>query len=209
MDGVAALNYVLDTGVEGALVECGVEEGNFQAVWITELMRRNETRDIYMFDTFGGLTRPGANDYTSSDTPFYKMTNEMVVEEWSKYKVSDDINNWCYCSLERVQARLNEFNYDSSKLHYVVGDVMSTLNDGANIPEKIAILRLDTDWYETSKFELEKLYDKVVTGGVIVFDDYYHWAGQRKATDEFFAERGLSYDFVQQDTVKAAAIIKK
>jgi hypothetical protein len=162
-----------------------------------------------MFDTFGGLTRPGEHDYTTSYTPFYKMTNEMVVEEWSKNKVSDDINKWCYCSLEQVQARLNEFNYDSSKLHYVVGNVMNTLNDSANIPEKIAILRLDTDWYDTSKFELEKLYDKVVTGGIIVFDDYYHWAGQRKATDDFFSEKGLTYDFVQQDTVKTAAIIKK
>jgi hypothetical protein len=86
---------------------------------------------------------------------------------------------------------------------------METLKDKTKIPEKIAILRLDTDWYKSSKYELEQMYDNVVTGGIIIFDDYYYWEGQRKATDEFFLTRNISYNFVNLGNEKTAAIIKK
>jgi hypothetical protein len=86
---------------------------------------------------------------------------------------------------------------------------MNTLKDKSNIPDKIAILRLDTDWYESSKFELEQLYDNVVDGGVIIFDDYFHWEGQRKATDEFFMNRNIKYDIINLNDGKTGAIIKK
>jgi O-methyltransferase len=208
MDGFDAIRYVMDNNIDGAIVECGVGEGNFEAVCITELMARGQARDIHMFDTFKGLTAPGVNDYTTDDTPFYKMTNHEVVEEWNKHVVVDGLNNWCYCSLERVQERLNEFNYDQSKLHYVIGDVMDTLALPVNIPEKIALLRLDTDWYESSKFELLKLYGNVVSGGLIIFDDYHHWAGQKKAVDEFFVEINHAPSLIPVDTVKAVSMIK-
>ena len=74
-------------------------------------------------------------------------------------------------------------------------------------PDEIAILRLDTDWYESSKFELEKMYDKVVDGGLVIFDDYYHWDGQRRATDEFFESRGIVCDFIKKNN-QTATIIK-
>jgi hypothetical protein len=208
MDGYDAVRYILDNNIDGAIVECGVEEGNFEAVCITELKQRNLTRDIYMFDTFGGLTAPGTNDFTSTETPFYKMTNEEVVEEWNKHVVTEGLNNWCYCSKERVEARLNEFGYDQSKLHYVVGNVMETLAVPSNIPDQIALLRLDTDWYESSKFELQQLYSKVVSGGLIIFDDYHHWMGQKKAVDEFFVEINHAPSLIQIDTVKGVSMIK-
>jgi hypothetical protein len=85
---------------------------------------------------------------------------------------------------------------------------MKTLQDSSNIPPKISCLRLDTDWYESSKIELEKLYNSVVPHGVIIFDDYYHWDGQRKATDEFFKSRNIPLDLVRIN-VKTAAMIKK
>jgi hypothetical protein len=68
---------------------------------------------------------------------------------------------------------------------------------------------LDTDWYESSKYELEQMYDNVVIGGVIIFDDYYHWDGQRRATDDFFLNKNINYDFVNLGNNKTAAIIKK
>jgi len=86
---------------------------------------------------------------------------------------------------------------------------MNTLQNKNNIPEKIAILRLDTDWYESSKIELEKLYDNVVHGGLIIFDDYYHWEGQRLATDEFFKKRNLHYNFINANNGKTSIIVKK
>ena len=109
----------------------------------------------------------------------------------------------------RSKNRLNSTGYPQDKLHYIVGDVLETLADKNNIPEKIAILRLDTDWYESSKIELEKLYDQVVKGGVIIFDDYYHWDGQRRATDDFFVKLNINYDFVNIGNGKTSAIIKK
>lgn len=208
MDNFDAIRYVMDNYVEGAIVECGVGEGNFEAVCISELVARGQTRDIYMFDTFSGLTEPGQNDFTSDDTPFYKMTNDEVVAEWNKHVVSEGLNNWCYCSIDRVQNRLNAYDYDHSKLHYIVGDVMDTLADPANIPEQIAILRLDTDWYKSSKFELQQLYSKVVSGGLIIFDDYNHWMGQKQATDEFFAELNHTPILMPVETLKAVSMIK-
>lgn len=68
---------------------------------------------------------------------------------------------------------------------------METLKEKKYIPDKISVLRLDTDWYESSKFELEKLYPNVVDGGVIILDDYFHWDGQRRATDEYFQENNI------------------
>ena len=117
------------------------------------------------------------------------------------------INGWCYTPLEKVQERLNSTGYPEQNLHYVVGDVMETLKNKSTIPEKIAILRLDTDWYESSKYELGQMYDNVVSGGVIIFDDYYHQDGQRRATDDFFLSRNINYDFVNIGNNKTAAII--
>jgi hypothetical protein len=137
------------------------------------------------------------------------MNKDEVYNNWKSNIIDDKTNKWCYTPLETVQNRLNSTGYSQSNLHYVVGDVMETLKDKTKIPEKIAILRLDTDWYESSKYELEQMYDNVVTGGVIIFDDYYHWDGQRRATDDFFKSRNISYDFVNIGNFKTSAIIKK
>ena len=115
----------------------------------------------------------------------------------------------CYIPIQQVKNRLNSTGYPQCHLHYIIGDVMETLQDKSTIPEKIAILRLDTDWYESSKYELEQMYDNVVKGGVIIFDDYFHWNGQRKATDEFFKSKNLDYDIVNLGDGKTGAIIKK
>lgn len=209
MDGQDAIRYILENNIEGVIIECGVDAGYFEEIWINELMRNNTTRDIYLYDTFQGLVEPSEHDYTCKGSLLCQLNKDEVHEIWKKHIITDKINGWCYTPLENVQNRLNATGYPQDKLHYVVGDVMETLKDKSTIPEKIAILRLDTDWYESSKYELEQMYDNVVVGGVIIFDDYYHWDGQRKATDEFFASRNIVYDFVNIYNYKTAAIIKK
>jgi O-methyltransferase len=209
MDGADAIRYILQKNIEGAIVECGVDNGNFEDIWIKELQRNNVIRDIYLYDTFEGLTEPSEYDYTCKDAKLYSMSFSQVHDTWKNNKITETTNGWCYTPLQKVQDRLNSTRYPQDKLHYIIGDVMKTLNDKNNIPEKIAILRLDTDWYESSKYELEKMYDNVVTGGVIIFDDYYHWDGQRRATDEFFNTRNINYDFVNIGNAKTSAIIKK
>jgi hypothetical protein len=206
MDGARAIEYILTNKLEGAVVECGVESGNFEHVWILELMKHGALRDIYMYDTFGGLVEPSEFDYTCKDASLYTMSKEEVHSIWKSKIIDEKTNGWCYTPLEKVQARLNSTGYPQTHLHYVVGDVLQTLQEV--VPEKIAILRLDTDWYESSKYELEQLFDRVVPGGVVIFDDYYHWDGHRRATDDFLKSRNLTYSFVNMGNGKTAAILK-
>ena len=208
MDGADAVKYILQNNIEGCIIECGVESGNFEHIWINELMKNNSIRDIYLFDTFGGLVEPTEYDYTCKDSKIYQMNKDEVYITWKNQVINEKVNGWCYTPLDKVKQRLNSTGYPQNNLHYVVGDVMETLKDKTTIPEKIAILRLDTDWYESSKYELEQMYDNVVRGGIIIFDDYYHWDGQRRATDDFFKSRNINYIFVYIGNFKTAAIIK-
>ena len=209
MDGEDAVKYILKNNIEGVIIECGVGSGVFEHIWINELMKSNNVRDIYLYDTFGGLVEPSKFDYTCKDAVLYSMNKDDVYNTWKDNIIDEKTNGWCYTPLEIVQDKLNSTGYSQSNLHYIVGDVMETLKDKTKIPEKIAILRLDTDLYESSKYELEQMYDNVVIGGVIIFDDYYHWDGQRRATDDFFESRNIKYNFKNIGNHKTAAIIKK
>ncbi len=209
MDGEEAVRYILRESVEGCIVECGVDAGDFEYRWIQELQRHGQERDLYMFDTFKGLTEPGEFDYTASTATLYTMNKETVHKEWSIRCKGSDINTWCYTPIDAVKQRLESTGYPKERLHYVEGDVCQTLTNPANIPDKIAILRLDTDWYESSKVELEVLFPKVVRGGVVIFDDYYHWDGQRRATDEYFAKQGIHFHMVDIGNHKTGAFIKQ
>ena len=62
-----------------------------------------------------------------------------------------------------------------------------------NIPKKIALLRLDTDWYQSTKIELEVLWDRLEPGAPCIIDDYGHWNGCRKAVNEFFEKLQKNY----------------
>ena len=209
MDGADAIKYILENNIEGVIIECGVCAGLFEEIWIQELQKHNVVKDIYMYDTFKGCTEPTPLDYTCEGATIYQLNSQLTYHWWRSLKIDEETNGLCYCPLEQVKHNLSKYNYPEEHLHYVQGDVLETLKDKSTIPEKIAILRLDTDWYESSKYELEQMYDNVVTGGVIIFDDYYHWDGQRRATDNFFMKRGLTYDFVNIGNGKTSAIIKK
>ena len=209
MDREYAIDYILQNNIEGSIVECGVGDGNIEYIWINELMKHNITRDIHLYDTFGGLVEPTEYDYTCKDSKLFHMDKRDVYNTWKSQVINENINGWCYTPLELVQIRLKSTGYPENNLHYVVGDVMETLKDKTKIPEKIAILRLDTDWYESSKYELEQMYDNVVIGGLIIFDDYYLWNGQRKATDDFFLSRNINYEIIDIGNNQTSAIIKK
>ena len=68
---------------------------------------------------------------------------------------------------------------------------METLNIPSNLPESISVLRLDTDWYESTRKELQILYPRLGVGGVLIIDDYGYWDGCRKAVHEYFASNRL------------------
>ena len=191
MDTKEALLYCNQNKIKGSYVECGVMAGKHPIIACNTILKNNlDITDIYMFDTYEGLTKPGKYDY-STDNSVYHMNNQQVINNWKHHQTGDNSSTWCYCNLEDVKKNVYKTNYPKDRLHFIKGDVMETLKKEQNIPDKISVLRLDTDWYESSKFELEKLYHNVVDGGIVILDDYFHWDGQRRATDEFFQENNL------------------
>lgn len=173
-----AVHFVCDKKIEGSFVECGVYRGGSSLLAALVFAGRDEFRDLWLYDTFAGMTPPTEHDIKSGAT--VDQTNAIFAE-----MQRSDHNEWCYASLDDVKSCLAKANYPAEKLHYVVGDVTKTIP--GSVPEKISILRLDTDFYDSTKHELEYLYDRLVPGGILIVDDYGSWEGARKAIDEYFA----------------------
>ena len=213
MDGKVAIEYILQNNIEGDFVECGVDTARQEVLWIEVLKKYNIKKHIHMFDTFAGLTKPTEYDFMCDNYngPEYMKQQfsgkGKLLEHWEKNIIDNKTNNWCYTPLNIVQNKLNSTGYDPNYLHYICGDVLETLKDGKNIPDKISILRLDTDWYESTKIELEVLFNNVTPGGLVIFDDYFLWDGQRKAVDEYFDKNNLQYTINKIDE-QTAYIIK-
>lgn len=173
-----AVRYVLKADLPGSVVECGVWRGGIMmAVARLLCLQERFDKDLYLFDTFEGMTLPAEVDV---DFRGRKASLEFLAK-----RRNGDSSNWCYASLSEVRANLETVGYVRNKIHYIVGKVEETVPEQA--PEEISILRLDTDWYESTMHELVHLYPRLVKGGVLIVDDYGHWQGARKAVDEYFA----------------------
>jgi hypothetical protein len=160
-----ATRYVLRRAVPGALVECGVWRGG-SAMVMADVLRASG-RELWLYDTFAGM--PAAE---SGDVNFHgerpDLDNELVRAD---------------AGIEEVRRNLGFYE----PVVFVAGRVEHTIP--ARAPDRIALLRLDTDWERSTRHELEHLYDRLSPGGVLVIDDYGHWRGARRAVDEFFAGR--------------------
>jgi O-methyltransferase len=177
---VEATRYVVRTRVPGAIVECGVwRGGSMQAVALTLCALEDTDRELHLFDTFEGMPPPTPEDTRTTETG--QVTAETLLAESDK-----DSWMWAVAGLEDVKKVMAGTGYPSDKVHFHPGMVEETTPGQA--PETIAILRLDTDWYASTKHELQHLYDRLSPGGVLVLDDYGDWDGARKATDEWLAE---------------------
>jgi hypothetical protein len=131
-----------------------------------------------------------------------------MADVWDRHRGRQDDPLVCFGALEDVQANMATTGIDDARLRFVKGPVEETIP--ASAPERIALLRLDTDWYESTRHELEHLWDRLSPNGVLVIDDYGHWAGARKAVDDFFAGRPdapmlARLDYTGRIAVKAAA----
>lgn len=89
-----------------------------------------------------------------------------------------------YSPFEEVKSNLSKTNFDS--LIFVKGLIEDTIPE--IMPDKISILRLDTDFYESTYHELINLFPLLQKGGVLIIDDYGHWKGAKKAVDKYFSE---------------------
>ena len=177
---VNAVRYCEQRGVPGAFAECGVWRGGSVLAMILTLQELGAERDIYLFDTFEGMTAPTEEDTSEYHPPAVEMWNE--VEEgpaWPEYFSPDIFNE------DAVREVLYATDYPRERLHFVRGPVEETLP--ANAPDRLALLRLDTDWYESTRHEMVHLYPRLESGGVLIIDDYGHWEGCRRAVDEYFA----------------------
>lgn len=174
---VEAVRYVQRAEIPGAIVECGVwRGGSMQAVAWALLEEGVKDRDLHLYDTYEGMTPPTEEDVRSRDG---RSAAELLEESSTEARV------WAIATLDDVQEGMRETGYPEERLHFHVGPVEETIPSQA--PDRIALLRLDTDWYASTKHELEQLYDRLSPGGVLVLDDYGDWDGARRATDEFLA----------------------
>lgn len=174
-----AVEYTVKNGIPGAFVECGVwKGGSSMAAALTYLELGKGDVDLFLFDTFAGMPPPGNED-------FHLETGQAAAELLSKSSKRGDVT--AYASIEEVRRNLESTGLPSERLHLVKGPVEETIP--AHAPEQISGLRLDTDWYSSTKHELIHLFPRLAKNGVLIIDDYGHWAGARKAVDEYFMKQ--------------------
>jgi O-methyltransferase len=174
-----AVQYVQANGVEGDIVECGVWMGGSMMMCALALLDTDAPpRTLWLYDTFTGMSAPGPQDLDLSGKP---AADILQGEQRGHFL--------CQASLANVRQNLRLTGYPETNLRYIAGKVEETLP--REVPERIALLRLDTDWYSSTRHELEHLYPRLTDGGVLIIDDYGHWEGARKAVDEYFAAHGL------------------
>jgi O-methyltransferase len=177
-----AVSYIAAGEVPGDIVECGVWRGGSMMAAARTLSRLGDRgRHLYLFDTFEGMTPPGEQDVS--------FEGARAADLLEASRKEDSYSLWCYSRLEEVKRVFDGIDYDGDQIHFVKGRVEETLPEHA--PERIALLRLDTDWYESTRHELVHLFPRIVPGGVIIVDDYGHWRGARQAVDEYFQEQGI------------------
>lgn len=173
-----ACKYVVANAIPGHFVECGVWEGGNSILARMVFNSLGDSREVFLFDTFAGMTEP-------SDLDVERSTGKFALETFDKLR-NGQRNDWCFASVEVVKRNALRLLGSLSGMKLVVGDVGLSLREASNVPSAISVLRLDTDWYDSTKIELETLYPKLARGGVLMIDDYGHWNGARKAVDEFF-----------------------
>ena len=177
-----AVRYVTDEGLSGDFVECGVWRGGSVMAMARQLAALGVAdRQIWLYDTFAGMTEPTEDDVE-------RDSGVSAKQMLSTTAVGDGNNIWCVAGRSDVEANLKSTGYPMDHFTFVEGDVSETLQTTA--PEAISLLRLDTDWYASTRAELEILYPRLVPGGVCILDDYGHWDGARKAVDEYFQTHG-------------------
>jgi O-methyltransferase len=177
-----SVDYVVRHGVPGDVVECGVwKGGSMMAVAKTLIDRRAATRRLHLFDTFDGMSEPNAVDID--------FRGESAAIRLSKERESQSTSLvWAKSSLQEVKDNIYSTGYDRDLLRFIPGKVEDTVPVAA--PEEISVLRLDTDWYESTYHELVHLYPRLSLGGVLIVDDYGHWSGARRAVDQWIYESG-------------------
>jgi hypothetical protein len=171
---IRAVDYVVQNNIPGDFVECGVwKGGSMKAVAMALLRHAQSHHRLWLYDTYQGMSEPTAADVSNCG---YSAEEDHKAE-------------YLRVSKEAVRRAIEETGYELSRVEFVEGKVEETIP--TRVPERIALLRLDTDWYESTRHELVHFYPRLSRGGILIIDDYGHWQGAQKAVDGYIRERGL------------------
>lgn len=177
-----AVEYLVGDGIHGDFVECGVWRGGSLMMMALALQHfAAAPRQLHAFDTFEGMPPPEPRDVRHA-------TGEAAAAALARTARSEDSAEWAWAPVDTVRHNLARTGYPMESVSFHRGLVEETLP--AEAPERIALLRLDTDWYASTKHELVHLFPRIVPGGVLIVDDYGYFRGAREATDEYFSESG-------------------
>ena len=177
-----AVKYIEENNIAGDFVECGVWKGGscmMMAYMLKNL--KNSSRKIYLYDTFEGMSAPTSIDKVAG--------GQEAVDLLEKSDRGDPNSIWCYSTIEEVKSNVQLTGFPTENFVFVKGKVEDTIPQ--TIPEKIALLRLDTDWYESTLHELTYLYHLLEKNGVLIIDDFGFWEGAKKAVVEFFSSKKI------------------
>ena len=158
--------------IDGAFVETGVFTGGASGYALRSMMRNGSIRDYWGFDSFEGMPQPTIDD-----------------GEKARRWVGDDPSAVNAADYETCLSYLRSSGYPLDRINLVKGWFDETLPAYKERIGRIALLRLDGDFYASTKVALEQLYSQVATGGIVIIDDYGSFEGCRKAVDEFLAAK--------------------
>ena len=171
--------YICEHEIPGDLVECGVWKGGSCMMMALVLQQRHDKeRKIWLYDTFEGMSEP-----TGDDRQLTGESADLLLQREDKAN-PDSI--WCYSTIDAVTANVLSTGLAADRFVFTKGKVEDTIPDV--MPSAISLLRLDTDWYESTRHELLHLYPLLSSQGVLIIDDFGHWEGAKKAVLEYFKE---------------------
>jgi len=179
---ISSVNYIVDNNISGSFVECGVwKGGSVMAMALSLINKGTLNREIYLYDTFSGMS-----NQETVDVDIYGTTADDFLSASEK---SEDSIAWGLASKAKVKENIYSTGYPKEKFKLIEGKIENTIPE--IMPENISLLRLDTDWYESTKHEMNNLFPLLVKNGVLIIDDYGHWAGCKKAIDEYIEENNI------------------
>jgi O-methyltransferase len=169
------VDYIVEADIPGDIVECGVWRGGAMMAAALQLVRKKATdRTLWLYDTFAGMPDPDDIDVN--------VEGKRAVDVHDKHQRRG--SRWAAASIGDVRSNMASTGYPVGNVRFVEGLVEDTLPE--TIPDRIAMLRLDTDFYSSTRHELDQLVPRIAPGGVLIVDDYGSWDGARKAVDEYF-----------------------
>jgi O-methyltransferase len=178
-----SVRYIIENNIPGDFIECGVAQGGSALIILSMLQELGVSdRHLYLYDLFGERPHYKGNDIEID-------SKKSVADYYGEFDrgVKSVMKNWQFYSMNEVKKNLSKAEYPEHLIHFIKGDVLETI-----VTERhpaIALLRLDTDFYDSTTAELNRLYSSVSSGGVVIIDDYGHWQGAKNATDEFFQKQ--------------------